>query len=181
MEHGTRKEADEQEEQDTLDDESEGELQFEPFDINNDGRIIKTASQCSRGSWKRPEAGWDVSITVHRFCELSPSKAAPGEDSQEHKVEPELLQLAFKLGEDEEEGFPQVTKADTAASTSFSFFGVVANKLDSAMSRATLYLLVCAWRKPFAVHAVRSNLDNFFPMLVPTYRDYASRKPVDRS
>lgn len=59
---------------------------------------------------------------MHRFCELSPSKAAPGEDSesQKHNVEPEFLQLAFHLGEDEDEGFPQVTrKAETAASFSF--------------------------------------------------------------
>lgn len=111
-----------QEDQDTCDDESEGELPFEPFDINNDGRITKTASQCSRGSWKRPEAGWDVTITVHRFCELSPSKVASGEDNKtrEHNVEPAFLQLAFQLGEDEDEGFPQVTQVETA--TYFSFF-----------------------------------------------------------
>lgn len=109
MELGTKE--DEQAEQETCDDESEGELPFEPFDVNNDGRIMKTASQCSRGSWKRPEAGWDVTITVHRFCEVPPSKATPGEDSetQDHSVEPEFLQLAFKLGEDEDEGFLQVT------------------------------------------------------------------------
>lgn len=117
MELGTRKE-DELEEQETCDDESEGDIPFEPFDVNNDGRILKTASQCSRGSWKRPEAGWDVTITVHRFCELSPSKAAPGEDNQtqKHNVEPEFLQLAFKLGEGEDEGFPPVKQSETTAS-----------------------------------------------------------------
>lgn len=115
MELESRKEDDEQEELGIHDDESEGELPFEPFDINNDGRIVKTASQCSRGSWKRPEAGWDVTVTVHRFCELSPSKSktAPREDGQpqEHNVEPDFLQLAFKLGEDEDEDFPQVIHA----------------------------------------------------------------------
>eukprot|EP00752_Nemacystus_decipiens_P012006 g10645.t1 len=118
VELGTRNDGDEQEEEETYDDESEGELSFEPFDINNDGRIVKTASQCSRGSWKRPEAGWDVTITVHRFCDLSPSKeAAPGEETQnqQHSVEPEFLQLAFKLGEDEDEGFPQETNDQAGA------------------------------------------------------------------
>lgn len=112
-------EEDELAEQETCDYESEDDIPFEPYDVNNDGRILKTASQCSRGSWKRPEAGWDVTVTVHRFCELSPAKAAHGEDNQtdEQKVEPEFLQLAFKLGKDEDEGFPQVTtQAETAAS-----------------------------------------------------------------
>ncbi|CAM9390250.1 unnamed protein product [Ectocarpus sp. 4 AP-2014] len=111
----------ENQEREPSDDESEGEIPFEPFDINDDGRILKTASQCSRGSWKRPEAGWDVTVTVHRFCELSPSKeeATPtdtdgvkevhNKDAREivRQVEPESLQLEFRLGEDEEEGFPQ--------------------------------------------------------------------------
>ncbi|CAB1105301.1 unnamed protein product [Ectocarpus sp. CCAP 1310/34] len=111
----------ENQEREPSDDESEGEIPFEPFDINDDGRILKTASQCSRGSWKRPEAGWDVTVTVHRFCELSPSKAEAtptdtdgvkavhNKDAREivRQVEPEFLQLEFRLGEDEEEGFPQ--------------------------------------------------------------------------
>lgn len=125
----------EEEEEEACDDESEGDIPFEPFDINDDGRILKTASQCSRGSWKRPEAGWDVTITVHRFCERSPPEATTGEanDTQEDdaagadvdvpsslppvvsQVEPDFLQLAFRLGEDDDEGFPQVIKRDTAA------------------------------------------------------------------
>ncbi|CAN0247607.1 unnamed protein product, partial [Ectocarpus fasciculatus] len=110
-----------QEREEPSDDESEGEIPFEPFDINDDGRILKTASQCSRGSWKRPEAGWDVTVTVHRFCELSPSKKATptgtdgvkeegdNKDARDivRQAEPEFLQLEFRLGEDEYEGFPQ--------------------------------------------------------------------------
>lgn len=104
-------------------------MPFEPFDVNNDGRILKTASHCARGSWKRPEAGWDVTITVHRFCERSPPKVAASEGEKGEKeddvrldldgvppseqrvlsqVEPDLLQLAFRLGEDDDEDFPQV-------------------------------------------------------------------------
>ncbi len=103
------------------DDDSDGDIPFEPFDINNDGRIVKTASQCSRESWKRPEAGWDVAITVHRFCELSPPKMVKGEGNAAaeedepsspprvvSQVDPEFLQLEFRLGESEDEGFPQV-------------------------------------------------------------------------
>ncbi|CAM9398577.1 unnamed protein product, partial [Hapterophycus canaliculatus] len=112
------------EEQESSDSDSEGELPFEPFDINNDGRIIKTASRCSRGSWKRPEAGWDVAITVHRFCELSPPNTAQEDDGTKgdtnnedanglagarhviRQVEPDL-QLELRLGEDEDDGFPE--------------------------------------------------------------------------
>lgn len=103
---------------------SEGEIPFEPFDINNDGRILKTASQCSRESWKRPETGWDVAITVHRFCELSPPETTKddgkklkgvADDTVElagarhviHQVEPDL-QLELRLGADEDDGFPSV-------------------------------------------------------------------------
>lgn len=110
-------------------DESEDDMLFEPFDINNDGRIIKTASHCAKGSWKRPEAGWDVTITVHRFCERSPPKVAvtgvakgekeddagsdpdcapPSEPRVLSQVEPDFLQLAFRLGEEDDEDFPRV-------------------------------------------------------------------------
>lgn len=130
-----------EQDQEICDDESEGGIPFEPFDVNDDGRIFKTASQCSRGSWKRPEAGWDVTITVHRFCELSPSKAAPGEDSQaqEHNVEPRFLQLAFRLGEDEDDGFPQVTQSETGCRVLPLFFGAAAAYL--GRRRLDIYLV----------------------------------------
>lgn len=68
-----------------------------------------------------------MTVTVHRFCELSPSKeeATPTDtdgvkevhkkDAREivRQVEPEFLQLEFRLGEDEEEGFPQVRRKPT--------------------------------------------------------------------
>lgn len=138
---GVVQEEEEEEEEDRDDDDSEGDIPFEPFDITNDGRILKTASQCSRGSWKRPEAGWDVTITVHRFCELSPPKAtSEGAESTEKgdsvpdaddvpsseprvlsQVEPDFLQLAFRLGEDDDEGFPQVIKRETPAALTWFF------------------------------------------------------------
>lgn len=103
---------------------SEEDLPFEPYDINNDGRIIKTASRCSRESWKRPEVGWDVLVTIHRFCELTPPQPAKGgggdtpEDVDvnepcsaptpyKSQVEPEL-EIGFTLGQDETKPFPQV-------------------------------------------------------------------------
>lgn len=92
-------------------------MAFEPFDINRDGLIVKTASQCSRASWKRPVPGWDVVITVNGFRELPPSVAAehdasddddePASKTCKNQVEPDL-QLEFPLGEDGLEGFPQV-------------------------------------------------------------------------
>lgn len=116
----------------------EADLPFDSFDINDDGRIVKTASQCSRSSWKRPEVGWEVAVTVHRFCELVTIPADPSNDGDQEAeardatiavqagtdkdneslgtepktarvrhVEPDL-QLTFKLGQDEYEGFPEV-------------------------------------------------------------------------
>lgn len=65
-------------------------------------------------------------VTVHRFCELSPSKEATPTDTDgvnegdkkeareiARQVEPEFLQLKFRLGEDEDEGFPQVRRKPT--------------------------------------------------------------------
>lgn len=100
---------------------SEEDIPFEPFDINNDGLIIKTASRCSRGAWKRPEVGWDVVITIHRFCELTPPQPAKGDgDTQDDvdepcptptpyrsQVEPDL-EIGFTLGRNENKHFPQV-------------------------------------------------------------------------
>lgn len=92
-------------------------MPFEPYDVNGDGRIIKTASQYSRDAWKRPEPEWEVAITVHGFCEISTISTADDiskdedrsstKETRVNKVEPSL-QLDFKLGRDEHEGFPQV-------------------------------------------------------------------------
>lgn len=85
--------------------ESEDELPFEPYDIDGDGKIVKTASYCSRTAWKRPEAGWDVTITVHRFRELVPKIALNDEHGKQDdsrmcvaEAEPNL-QLDLKLGD----------------------------------------------------------------------------------
>lgn len=105
-------------------DSEEDELDFEPFDVHSDGRLVKTASRCSRASWKRPEIGWDVAVTVHRFRELALGSrakiktmtnedgnrdvvAGEGEEDGEEScemvvhsdVEPNDLQLEFKLGD----------------------------------------------------------------------------------
>lgn len=92
-------------------------MPFEPYDVNCDGRIIKMASQYSKDAWKRPEPEWEVAVTVHGFCEIATisteddtSKDEDMSSSKEtrmNKVEPNL-QLEFKLGKDEHEGFPQV-------------------------------------------------------------------------
>lgn len=105
---------------DGADDQSdlEDELLFEPFDINNDGSIVKTASRCSAASWKRPEPGYDVVITVHRFCELVRKTGADAAQEKANddgakvatrEVKPNL-QLQLKLREgDEENAFSQVS------------------------------------------------------------------------
>ena len=61
---------------------------------------------------------------MHRFSELSPPNAAAEEDQAVadrdgpssrprvvSQVDPELLQLEFRLGEGENEGFPEVRRA----------------------------------------------------------------------
>lgn len=95
----------------------EDEFLFDPFDINSDGRIIKTASRCSASSWRHPEPGYDVAITVHRFSELVGKKGMgdPQEKADDdgvkvraREVEPNL-QLRFKLrGGDKGKTFSQV-------------------------------------------------------------------------
>ena len=98
---------------------SDEDLPFEPFDINNDGLIIKTGSRCSRDSWKRPEVGWEVAVTIHRFCELNPLQPAKG-GTQDDENEPESPSTPYKtqiepdlaiwltLGQDDSEQFPLV-------------------------------------------------------------------------
>lgn len=85
---------------------SEDEIPFEPFDVNNDGSVRKTASRPSKGSWRRPEVGWDVTITVHRFRELIPkiSQGAVAEGEEDSKicvkeVEPNA-RVELRLGDD---------------------------------------------------------------------------------
>lgn len=64
---------------------------------------------------------------MHRFSELSPPNAAAEEDQAVadrdglssrprvvSQVDPELLQLEFRLGEGENEGFPEVRRAEIA-------------------------------------------------------------------
>lgn len=113
---------------------SEDELPFEPFDIKNDGRIVKTASSCSRASWKHPESGWYVTITVHRFREFYPTagmndvqdetKDSDGSKAVMKEVEPNM-QVELKLGhEDEEKGFKQVKTHDNLRESS-GLYGLV--------------------------------------------------------
>lgn len=97
---------------------TDDELPFKPYDIHNDGRVVKTASRCSRGSWRRPEIGWDVLITIHRFGELadvqavedSDNTSADGESPTIYKrqVEPADLQIELTLGGHNQQAFPQV-------------------------------------------------------------------------
>lgn len=75
---------------------------------------------------------------MHRFCERSPPEVASGgvkgaqDDDADpdaddvpssgprvlSQVEPDFLQLDFRLGEDDDEGFPKVVSGDNAPALS---------------------------------------------------------------
>lgn len=84
----------------------------------SDGRLVKTVTQSLGSSWKRPESGSEIDITVHNFCARALPNSKNEEDGQGGTVEPPSatgmeqagpdLQLQLTLGIDETWGFSEV-------------------------------------------------------------------------